>query len=162
MTVPLTIAMVLLIALPEPPAAFWPTTVVGWITVLGFIGILIGYIVERTRRDEKINGWGARVDEFGKELATVRGTQEEHAKVMAGIVAAQERIVEELGKATKAAEDCEATSERHTLELGSKVDDMRRSIEAKIGQFGERLAGVERELELGRTSRFNHQRGPQP
>jgi hypothetical protein len=139
----LTLALVLLAAIPAPES-FWPATVVGWITVVGFIGGSVVYLIDRGRREEKINGWGKRVDETAGELAHIRGVQEEHARVMAGIVAAQERITEALGEAKKSAEDCETTAERHAIELGTKVDDMRRSIEGKIGGFAERLAGVER------------------
>lgn len=141
----------------ESGPQFWPATIVGWITTLGFIGGLALYLVDRGKREEKINGWGKRVDDFKEELATVRGTQEEQARIMAGIVADQVRFAEAMGKAVRASEDCEAGSERRTIEIGVKVDEMRRSIEGKIGAFGERLAGVERELELGRSVRFNLQ-----
>jgi hypothetical protein len=142
-------------------APFWPVTIVGWITALGFIGGLALYLIDRGKREEKINGWGRRVDETVEEMRKVSGKQEEHARLMASIVADQVRITEALGEAKKGAEDCEASSERHTIEIGVKVDEMRRSIEGKISAFGERLAGVERELELGRQVRFNQspQRG---
>lgn len=141
----------------ESGAPFWPVTIVGWITTLGFIGGLSLYLIDRGKREEKINGWGRRVDETVEEMTKVKGRQEGHERLMASIVADQVRITEALGKAVRAAEDCESGSERRTIEIGVKVDEMRRSIETKIGAFGERLAGVERELELGRRMRFNPQ-----
>jgi hypothetical protein len=150
----LSLAFVLLVSIPAPES-FWPATVVGWITVAGFVAGSIVYLIDRGRREEKINGWGKRVDDTASALEHIRGTQEEHARLMAGIVATQERITEALGESRRASEDCESNAERHSIEIGVKVDEMRRSIEDKIGKFGERLAGVERELELGRTVRFN-------
>lgn len=152
----LGLALVLLMAVPDPPP-FWPATVIGWITAAGFLGGAYLYVVDRGKREEKINGWGKRVDETVEEVAKVKAKQEEHARVMSGIVETQERIAEALGEAKQTAEDCRNDASDHARELGVKVDEMRRSIEGKISAFGERLAGVERELELGRRARFNPQ-----
>lgn len=150
----LTLALVLLVSIPAPES-FWPATVVGWITVAGFLVGAVVYLIDRGRREEKINGWGKRVDETVTEMANIRGIQEQHARLMDGIVSAQERIAEALGDAKRASEGCEANAEQYTREIGAKVDEMRRSMEAKMAVLGERMAGVERELELGRTVRFN-------
>jgi hypothetical protein len=141
----------------ESGAQFWPTTIIGWITALGFVGSVALYLIDRGKREEKINGWGRRVDETVEEMKKVSGKQEEHARLMASIVADQVRITEALGEAKRAADDCKTDAADHAQVLGVKVDEMRRSIMAEIRGFGERMAGVERELELGRRVRFNPQ-----
>ncbi len=162
MIITLSLSLMLLAAIPEP-SSFWPTTIVGWITTAGFLASIGLFFIDRGKREQKINDWGERVNVWGEDVKRLEGTMGEHEKLMVGIVTTQERITLELGKATTKAEDSEATSERHAIELGVKVDEMRRSLEQKLGTFGERMAGVERELELGRQDRFNSQlRRPSP
>lgn len=63
--------------------AFWPTTMAGWITAIGFVGGLALDLIDHGQREEKINGWGARVDDNWPACA---GRKEEHARLMAGAV----------------------------------------------------------------------------
>ncbi|MCY7380686.1 MAG: hypothetical protein LH467_15265 [Gemmatimonadaceae bacterium] len=136
-------------------SGIWPVTIAGWFTLAAVMGGAVTFFIDRGKQEQKINDWGARVNMFGDDLKRIEGVQLEHAKLMAGIVSDQVRITQELGRSERAAEECGDNATKHSIEIGVKVDNMRLSIEGKISAFGERMAGVERELELGRQMRFN-------
>lgn len=154
----LSLAFVLLVAIPDP-SPFWPVTSAGWITLIGgtisLLGILGAGLWAYAKFLAHLNGLGDRVDKLTSRADAAEAREKDLATAVDRITSSTEQLLREVGRAQRQADDCDGNTERFAIDIGSKLNDFQRTLGERIGSLGERMAGVERELELGRQVRFN-------
>jgi biopolymer transport protein ExbB/TolQ len=143
----LALALVLLIALPATEA-FWPTTVVGWITVVGFLAGLVSGLWAYAKFLAHLNGLGARVDAVEKEQTAAKERDENLSRAMERMTRAQEQLLEKLGAAEHKSDRCSEDMEQYTREVGSQIHELTKLIQHEGREAGERLKGVETKLDF--------------
>lgn len=131
--------------------SFLPTSVVGWLTTIGLILSVAERIWNRGKKqgvsEETVNGMGLRVKAVEEKNKMLEGRFEEHQRSVDRILVQNEHLIKELGKAERGTDQCREDTERFTIEIGSKVDSMRRDVMAELStsrrEFGERAGALE-------------------
>lgn len=152
----LVLALVLLLSLPTP-AAFWPTTGAGWVTLVGGTIAVIATLVTGLWGYFKflahLNGLGARVGAVEREQAAAKERDETLARSMERMTYAQEQLFKEIGEAKQQSTGCVEEMKDFTLVVGSKIDEFRHEFNQEMRHAGERLQAVETEIKLTRPRR---------
>lgn len=128
-----------------------PTTATGWITTVGFIGLLGKEIWKRGQKEAvseaAFNGMGARVTAAEKKNEQLFGQFQEHQRTVDRILLSNEKLLLEIGHAERSAQQCRDDTDRYTIEIGSKVDTLRREVLAELREtreeFGDRAGKLE-------------------
>jgi hypothetical protein len=78
----------------------------------------------------------------------------EHQRTVDRILAQNGQLLTEIGRAERSAGQCREDTERYTLEIGSKVDTLRREVLAEVGgarrEFTEQTGTIN--VELGKLA----------
>jgi hypothetical protein len=129
-----------------------PNTATGWITTIGFLGLLGKEIWKRGQKEavseETINGMGARIEAVERSNSQLVGQFQEHQRTVDRILASNEKLLVEIGHAEKGAAQCREDTEKYTLEIGSKVDTLRREILAELREAREELSNRTGNMEV--------------
>lgn len=135
-----------------------PSSVLGWLSVVTAGGLLIDRIRNRGKKEgvdeATINGLGARVRDVETNHERLEGQFLEHQRTVDRILAQNGQLLTEIGRAERSAGQCREDTERYTLEIGSKVDTLRREVLAELGSartdFSERTGKIE--VDIGKLT----------
>jgi hypothetical protein len=135
------------VAVPSPEG-FWPTTVVGWITVVGFLAGLVSGLWAYAKFLAHLNGLGTRVDIVEKHQAAAEERDETLSRAMDRVTQAQDHLLEKIGAAERQSSRCSEDMEQYTREVGSQIHELTKLIQHEGREAGERLKGVETKLDF--------------
>lgn len=147
-------------------ADVWPVTVAGWVTLVGGgIGLLvsiIGSIIAYGKFLGKLNGFGERLGTVEKEQAAAKERDEVLTRALDRMTQAQEGLLEKLGHAERASEQCEDSMQGYTIKIGAEIHDLAKLIQHEGREAGERLKGVETKLDFIMRERDDRYRRADP
>ena len=127
---------------------FWPTTAVGWITlllsVLGLLGLLYGSAKALTA----INGLGGRVDKVEKDQQAAKGREDERDRVWAARVQNMRDLTRQISEAKHTAERCDTNAEQYFIQIGSKLNELGQKMDSADRTSHGRLSAIETELRI--------------
>ena len=123
-----------------------PLSLSSWATLIGIIGLFVGYLWGWSKWVHKLNGLGERVKVMEESLpALTEAVRKLDRQIeLAGMTVGNLR--EQVGAATKSAEECADAVGEFRLVMGSRMEDMRREWEQRHEQKVERLARIEEAL----------------
>lgn len=131
----------------------WPITVAGWVTlvvaVLGLLGVLYTY----AKNIAQLNGLGARVTKVEDAQKKTEERELLWIRSLDKVLAAQEGLLEKIGAANHGATACGEDMQKYAVEIGSKFDELRRTVNDEGRKAGERLQAVETELRITRETK---------
>lgn len=133
--------------------SFWPTTAIGWLTFVVAVGGLIGMIYRHAKTLNALNGLGGRVDAVEQRLSIIDGQNIERDKAFALMVQANAQLIQQIGEAKKSSEQCDSNSEQYFVQIGSKIDEMRRELGSKSELYVGKFAAIETELRIRNQAR---------
>jgi hypothetical protein len=129
-----------------------PNNLVGVLTAISVGGLLIEKLVNRGKKqgvdESTVNGMGVRITKVEADNKRLEGQFQEHQRSVDRVLLQNEGLLKEIGKAENAASRCGDDMERYTIQVGAKVDDMRRELSGKIGDLTVQLEGVKTEVRL--------------
>lgn len=129
-----------------------PTSIAGWLGVTLSIGLVIDRIRNRGKREgvdeAQLNGLGERVKTVEANHERLEGQFIEHQRTVDRVLTANAQLLTEIGRAERASSLCREDTERYTLEIGSKVDTLRREVLAEVGTLNTSVARLETEVRL--------------
>ena len=129
-----------------------PTNLGALLAMLISAGLLIDRVKNRGKKEgvdeATVNGLGVRISKTETNIDRLFGQFAEHQRTVDRVLGANENLLKEIGHAEKGASQCREDYERFTIEIGTKVDDMRRELSGKIGELAIQLKGVETEVKL--------------
>lgn len=142
-------------AAPSPPLTVLPTSVAGWLGIIGTFGLAVGAVLAWGRWVEHLNGLGKRVEKT--EQAEERRMQQatDLVRMVERCADTQTSLVERVAEARKAAEACDDKARDHSLELGVKIDDLRKEVRT----LADRMLVMETRADAGAPNRAS---GAQP
>jgi hypothetical protein len=133
-------------------AQVWPVTVAGWVTLVGgVIGLtvtIVGSIIAYGKFLGKLNGFGERVSVVEKEQAAAKERDEVLTRTMERMTQAQEHLLEKIGQAERASEQCGDSMQEYTIKVGTEIHELAKLIQHEGREAGERLKGVETKLDF--------------
>lgn len=151
--------------------SFLPTSLVGALGVLVSGGLLVDRIKNRGRKEGvsegALNGMGERVGKVEANHKTLEGQFTEHQRSVDRVLVQNDNLLREIGKADRSVTQCRDDTERFSIDIGTKVDTMRRDVlasventrrdlDAKIGDLNVAVEGVKTEVRL--RAEFDDQR----
>lgn len=117
--------------------SFLPTSVLGWLGILTTVGLVIDRVWNRGKKEgvseETINGIGLRVKAVESNHERLEGQFIEHQRTVDRVLVANENLLKEIGRAERASMTAREDSEKFTIDIGSKVDALRRDVLAEVG-----------------------------
>lgn len=140
-----------------------PNNLVGVLTAISVGGLLVEKLVNRGKKqgvdESTVNGLGSRITNVEQNHTKLEGQFAEHQRSVDRVLVQNEGILREIGKAERSVTQCQDDTEKFSIEIGGKVDTMRRDVMAELQaarrEFAERtgkievgLAEVKREVEL--------------
>lgn len=129
-----------------------PNNLVGVLTAISVGGLLIEKLVNRGKKqgvdESTVNGMGLRITKVEADNKRLEGQFAEHQRSVDRVLLQNEGLLKEIGKAENAAARCGDDMERYTIQVGTKVDEMRRELSGKIGDLTVQLEGVKTEVRL--------------
>ena len=132
--------------------SFLPTSVVGWLGTITTAALLIDRIRNRGKKEgvdeTQLNGLGERVKAVESNHGRLEGQFIEHQRTVDRVLTANAQLLTEIGRAERASSLCREDTERYTLEIGSKVDTLRREVLAEVGTLNTSVAKLETEVRL--------------
>jgi hypothetical protein len=157
----MTPSFLLLAQIPKPEG-FWPVTVTGWITTVGFIASSIWVVFLTGRWSQKLedhkkettkelNQFGGRITKVEEEQLRQDGRLDQMASQQDRILGQHDLLIKAIGKSEGDAIQCR----EDTLALGEKIDGKLETIRREMGAtaltLSTGLAEVKKELELTRV-----------
>lgn len=144
------LAILVLQAVHADALQVWPVTVAGWVTltlaVLGLIGALYSYAKTMVH----LNGLGERVTAVENRQTRAEEREQQILRAIDKMTTAQDELLKEVGRAHASAATCSKEMEEYAIDVGAKVDELRRIVNDEGRKAGERLQAVETELRLTR------------
>lgn len=131
-----------------PVLGVWPATATGWASLLVATAALVSILYGYAKGIAKLNGYGERLQRQEGKVERLSAQATEFERQVARVTDAQERLLDRIGAAERSAEGCNANVTNFGIEIGSKVDDLRRTMEREARSAGERLVAVETKLDL--------------
>ena len=117
--------------------SFLPTSVIGWLGILTSLSLVIDRIWNRGKKEgvseTTINDFGQRVKAVESNHERLEGQFIEHQRTVDRVLVANENLLKEIGRAERASMTAREDSEKFTLDIGSKVDALRRDVLAEVG-----------------------------
>lgn len=112
----------------SPPAAVWPTTVAGWVALAAGGIALLAALYTHAKNLANLNGMGRRLEKI--EEAEERRTQQaaDLVRMVERCTDAQVSLAERVAEAKKAADSCDDRARDHSIEIGAKIDDLRKEV----------------------------------
>ena len=133
-----------------------PTSLGGWLAVLTAGGLLIDRIKNRGKKDAvdetTLNGLGDRVTKTEHKFDRLDGQFTEHQRAVDRVLVQNENLLREIGKSERSVQQCHDDTEKFSIELGTKVDTMRRDVLAEVRQTRDELTEKIGTLEVGLES----------
>lgn len=128
-----------------------PTSLIGWLTTIGLVVSVGERIWNRGKHqgvsEQTVNGMGVRVKAIEDGYARLEGQFTEHQRSVDRVLGQNEHLIKELGKAERGTDQCREDTEKFSIEIGSKVDTMRRDVLQELREtreeFGSRAGALE-------------------
>jgi chromosome segregation ATPase len=147
----------------QKPEGFWPITVVGWITVAGFIGTAASlvYLVGRwsqkmeTHKEEvkrTLDGFGARVGSVEHKIEHEEGRTDTLEVNVAATQGRYEALITLLGEAKGSVDHFRVGLQNSTDKIEKKIDGLREAQDDTKLELSQRLTAVETTLQLRHKS----------
>ena len=138
-----------------------PTSVGGWLAIFTAAGLLIDRIRNRGKKEgvdeATVNGLGSRVHDVELVVERIEGQFLEHQHTVDRVLFSNENLLKEIGKADRSVVQCREDTEKFAIEIGSKVDAMRRDVLSEVGatrkDLSERMGTIEVGLANGMSLR---------
>lgn len=134
------------------PDRVWPTSVGAWVAVVVSGGLLFDRIKNRGKKegiDESVlNGMGERVQKVETAQTALEGRFLEHQRSVDRLIDQHSQLLNQIGKAEKSSERCFDDMQKFTIDIGSKIDNLRREVVDQVGAIKVSLAEVKTEVNL--------------
>jgi hypothetical protein len=134
------------------PDKVWPTSVGAWIAVFLSGGLLIDRIKNRGKKEgideTALNGIGSRVEKVEKAQERMDGQFQEHQRSVDRVLGEHGNLLTALGKAERSSERCLDDMQKFTIDIGSKIDNLRREVVEQVSDIKVSLEGVKTEVRL--------------
>lgn len=131
----------------------WPITVAGWATLamaaLGLLAALYTWFKNLAH----LNGLGERVTAVEQAQKQSEAREAQFLRSVDKVLAAQDALLERVARNDKATEDCRDVMQQYALEVGVKIDELRKLVNDEGRRAGERLQAVETEIKVTRDLR---------
>jgi uncharacterized coiled-coil protein SlyX len=145
------------------PEGFWPITVVGWITILGFIGTSVYVIFQTGRWSQKmethkdevkraLDGFGTRVGRIEMGMQHEEGRTDALEVQVATTQGRYEALIALLGEAKGSVDQFRVGLQNSTDKIEQKIDGLRVAQDDTKLELSQRLTAVETTLQLRHKS----------
>lgn len=135
-----------------------------YLNTIAVAAILLDRIKNRGKKEgvdeTTVNDFGARVGKVEAANKVFEGQFSEHQRQLAEVLAQNGQLLREIGHAEKGADQCREDTEKFAINIGVKVDEMRRELSGKIGDLTVQLEGVKTEVRLRAQFGERDRRGP--
>ncbi len=135
-------------ALPTPRDGFWPVTVVGWITTVGFIMTILGGVFALGKFYQALNGFGARLTDAEKALEESKGDRSAIHRMLERVLTQHEALIERLGENRRTTEKCSEDTVELGIQIGSKIDVLGHRLNEINLNLSQRIKAVETVLKI--------------
>lgn len=129
-----------------------PITVTGVMAFLLSLAALLSIIYGYAKGLARLNGYGERLNQHKVTMETFRAQATEFERQVQRVTVAQEQLLREIAAAQKTAEGCGAQMQDFAIQIGSKIDEMRRESRNEARETGERLASLETAVRMVSSS----------
>lgn len=134
------------------PEKVWPTSVGAWIAVLVSGGLLIDRIRNRGKREgvdeSTLNGMGSRIEKVEKGQERMEGQFSEHQRSVDRVLHEHGQLLTQIGQAKNSSDRCLDDMQKFTIDIGSKIDQLRREVVDQVGGIKVSLEAVKTEVRL--------------
>lgn len=128
------------------PTTIWPTTVAGWVALVGVIASPFVFAFTAGRIYAKLNGYGGRLADVESMLKEHAGAMIEIRTAMQNILGAQEALAMKIGEATRNAQTCNDGTEAMGKRLEALIEDLKTKVTGWERETALELRGLTVEL----------------
>lgn len=121
--------ILLVVLLQAAGNGIWPATIAGWVALLASMAALGGLLIGTGKTIQRLNGYGDRLSRVENSQEEIKGAMATLQQVSANLLAAQGQLLEKIGDAKRHADECQTITRDLGIDLGSKMDELRRTLD---------------------------------